>query len=167
LRVGISVRRAKLADLQEITRIYNHAVLNSTSTFDIEPITAEDRIEWFSQHSDEYPLLVAEVDGCVAGWASIRAYGNRAAYRFTVEDAVYVGVDYQGRGVGSKLLKEIVSLAKKLEYHVVLALIVGGNEASERLHVRQGFEHVGTLREVGVKFGRRLDVLIYEKLLTD
>jgi len=152
-------------DVGDLTRIYNSAILNTTATFDIVPKTVEERIGWFESHSDDYPLLVADLDGRAVGWAEIRPYGTRAAYRHTVENAVYVDERYQGRGIGAALLEALLEAAKKRNHHAVIALIVGGNEASERLHIRHGFELVGCMREVGRKFDRWLDVLVYEKIL--
>lgn len=84
------IRRAAAEDIPDLMRIYNHAILNSTATFDIVPKTLEDRTAWFASHSDDCPLLVAELDGKAVGWADIRPYGARAAYRNTVENAIYV-----------------------------------------------------------------------------
>ena len=161
----MTIRRAREEDLPEITRIYNYAVTNTTSTFDVEPKTLEDRRAWLAQHNDDHPVLVAEVDGKVAGWGSLRQFGTRTAYRYSVEDAVYVDCDYQGRGIGKALLEQLLQLARENAYHAVLALVVGGNEASVRLHERFGFRLVGVMQEVGRKFDTWLDVLIYEKLL--
>ncbi|MCE5199767.1 MAG: N-acetyltransferase family protein [Armatimonadota bacterium] len=162
---GIIIRRANEADVTDITRIYNYAILNTTATFDIEPKTIEDRMQWFHRYGDEYPLIVATVDGKVAGWALIRPFGQRKAYRYTVENAVYVDCDYQGKGVGTALLSELISLATDKEYHVILALIVGGNESSIKLHEKFGFEQAGVMREVGCKFDRWLDIIILQKIL--
>lgn len=161
----VMIRHAVRADVPEIARIYNHAILNTTATFDTEPKTLEERSQWFENHSHAYPLIVATIDGAIAGWASLRPFGTRLAYRFTVENAIYVDVGYQGRGVGSALMNRLVELAEELGYHVIIALIVGGNEGSEKLHVKHGFTHVGTMREVGYKFDRWLDVLTYELVL--
>lgn len=159
------IRKATIEDVPEITHIYNHAILNTTATFDIQPKTRQDRLEWFEKHGDGSPLLVGEIDGKVAGWADYRPFGTRAAYRFTVENAVYVDDNYRGRGVGMALMNEILKIAVDKGFHAIVALIVQGNEASERLHSKLGFELVGTMHEVGYKFDQWLDVLIYEKIL--
>ena len=159
------IRRAAEPDVGEIARIYNEAILNTTATFDIEPKTLEDRLEWFRDRTDDYPVIVATVEGKVAGWAEIKPFGTRRAYRYTVENAVYVGPEYQGKGIGSALLEELVEIASGKEFHVILALIVAGNECSVRLHAKLGFEQVGVMREVGRKFDRWLDLLVFEKTL--
>lgn len=159
------IRRATEADIPAITRIYNYAVQHTTATFDMEPKSLEDRTQWFHSHSDAFPLIVAEEEGEVTGWASLHLFGERKAYRHTVENAVYIDCDHQGRGIGTALLQELIRLAREQGHHAVLALIVAGNDASERLHRRLGFEQVGAMREVGRKFDRWLDILVYEKIL--
>jgi L-amino acid N-acyltransferase YncA len=160
------VRRAVESDVGEITRIYNDAILNTTATFDMEPKTLDDRLDWFRDRTDDYPVIVATVEGKVAGWAEIKPFGTRRAYRYTVENAVYVDLECQGKGIGSALLGELVEIASDKGFHVILALIVAGNECSVRLHARLGFEQVGVMREVGRKFDRWLDLLVFEKTLS-
>jgi L-amino acid N-acyltransferase YncA len=160
------VRRAVESDVGEITRIYNDAILNTTATFDMEPKTLDDRLDWFRDRTDDYPVIVATVEDKVAGWAEIKPFGTRGAYRYTVENAVYVDPEYQGKGIGSALLGELVEIASDKGFHVILALIVAGNECSVRLHAKLDFEQVGVMREVGRKFDRWLDLLVFEKTLS-
>ena len=103
--------------------------------------------------------------GEVAGFASLSPYRDRPAYRTTVEDSIYVHRDHRGAGVGRALLAEIVDVAAARGFHTVIARIVGGHDASIRLHRSLGFDHVGIEREVGRKFGRWLDVVVMQKLL--
>ena len=161
----ITIRRARREDVPQIMDIYNYAIINTTSTFDTEPKTLENRLKWFAVFNEQYPLLVAVIDKEVVGWGSIRSFGTRNAYRYTVENAIYIKPDYQGKGIGSRLLYALITIAQQKKYHAILALIVGGNEASERLHLKFGFEQVGVMREVGRKFDRWLDILIFEKIL--
>jgi len=161
----VLVRPATSEDLPEVARIYNHAILNTTSTFDTEPKTVERWRDVFVKHTDAYPLLVAEAGGRVVGWGALRPSVDRPAARFTVENAVYVDPDCQGRGIGSALLGQIVERARANGYHAVVGMVVAGNEASERLHLKLGFQQVGFMREVGWKFGRWLDLIVFEKLL--
>ena len=161
----ITIRRARREDVPQIMDIYNYAILNTTSTFDTEPKTLENRLKWFAEYNEQYPLLVAVIDTEVVGWGSIRSFGTRNAYRYTVENAIYIKYDYQGKGIGSKLLSELITIAQERKYHAILALVVGGNDASERLHRKFGFEQVGVMREVGRKFDRWLDIIIFEKIL--
>jgi len=161
----VLVRPAREDDLPDIVRIYNDAILTTTSTFDTEPKTADQWYDMLVKHTDAYPLLVAESDGRVAGWGALRPAVDRPAARFTVENAVYVDPDRQGRGIGSALLTELVERARANGYHAVVAMVVAGNEASARLHLKLGFEQVGLMREIGWKFGRWLDLIVFEKLL--
>jgi len=163
--VDITIRRAIPEDVPAITRIYNYAIENTTATFDIQPKTLEERQRWFTEHTDEYPLIVAITDDTVVGWAEIKPFGTRRAYRYTVENAIYIDCDYQGKGIGTALLGELIDLASRREYHVILALIVGGNESSLRLHYKFGFELVGVMHEVGRKFDKWLDIITLQKTL--
>lgn len=165
MREEIIIRRAVEDDVEDITRIYNYAILNTTATFDMEPKSVEDRVQWFRRHSDAYPVFVVEWAGKVVGWASLSPYGERRAFRYTVENAVYIDCDYQGRGAGSALMQALMSAAQEAGYHAVIALIVGANESSARLHEKFGFVFVGRMREVGRKFDEWLDLLVYERIL--
>ena len=162
---GLIIRRAAQADLEDIRRIYNHAILRTTATFNTEPKTLEDWEQTYAQQTERYPLLVAAVDGKVAGWALIRPYGHRQAYEHSVENAIYLDDDYQGRGIGSALLGELIGMARELGFHTVLALIVAGNDASVKLHEKHGYAQVGVLREVGRKFDRWLDIVVMQRML--
>ncbi len=159
------IRGAVEHDVPEIARIYNHAITNTTATFDIEPKTIQDRLRWFSDRTDDYPVIVATIDGKVAGWAEIKPFGTRRAYRHTVENAVYVDPEYQARGIGSALLGRLIEIAREKGFHAILALVVAGNECSARLHTKLGFEQVGVMREVGRKFENWLDLIVFEKML--
>jgi L-amino acid N-acyltransferase YncA len=161
----INIRRACLADLPRLTEIYNYAILNTTATFDLEPQTVEERKIWFGQHGERYPLIVAEEDGEVMGYCGILPYRSKPAYARTVEISVYVHPDAHGRGIGSRLMEEMICIARELGYHVIVAGITGGNEASFRLHRRFGFQCTGILREVGHKFGEWQDVHFYQLIL--
>lgn len=163
---SVVIRRACKEDVPDITQIYNYAILNTTATFDIEPKTLEDRLLWFESHNEKTPIVVAAMDDKVVGWGDIRPFGERAAYRYTLENAVYVDCDYQGMGIGTLLLESLVDIAKSNGYHSILALIVGGNDASVHIHEKQGFEHAGFLHEVGRKFDKWLDLHILEKILS-
>lgn len=161
----ITIRSAAADDIPAITRIYNHAILHTNATFDTEPKSIDERTEWFNAHRDAFPVVVAECEGRVVGWASLSPYRTRAAYRFTVENAIYIDQDSQGRGAGSLLLDRLLLLAKDLGYHVMLAVITGGNDVSIRLHRRFGFAEVGVLHEVGWKADQWLDVVFMQRMI--
>jgi phosphinothricin acetyltransferase len=160
----VTIRPAREEDIPTITEIYNDAIRNTTATFDIIEKTVEDRRKWLAEHGEKHPVIVAVMDGKVAGWGSLSPYAERPGWRFTVENAVYVSPQYQGRGIGRRLLEELSRLAETLGYHAIIAQVVGGNEGSLRLHERCGFKTVGVLKEVGNKFGKWLDVIVMEKL---
>jgi L-amino acid N-acyltransferase len=164
--VALHVRPAAVTDAEAIRSIYNPEVLESTVTFDLVPRSLEDQREWLRARSGAHAVLVAvDTDGEVVGYGSLSAYKDRAAYSTTVEDSVYVRRDRQGAGVGRLLLGELLGVATAHGFHAVMARIVGGHDASIRLHAALGFEIVGTEREVGRKFGRWLDVVVMQRLL--
>lgn len=159
----MEVRPATREDLGAINDIYNFYVLTSTATFDTEPRPLEEGHRWFEEHATRYPVLVAEADGEVVGWASLSRFHSRPAYGSTVEDSVYVRDERRGSGIGTQLLDRLLEEARKRAYHSVMALIGdSGNEASIRLHARLGFQPVGVEREVGYKFNRWLDVVLMQ-----
>lgn len=159
------IRAASLADLDAITDIYNEAVLNTTATFDTEPKTVSQQREWFDQHSPRFPLLVAELGGVVVGWASLSRWSDRCAYAETAEASVYVHKDYRHRGIGKALLHALLMAGKGVGLHTVIARIAEGNEVSLRLFDSCGFARIGVMRQVGLKFGRRLDVHLLQLML--
>jgi len=160
----ITIRTAERADVAKLLDIYNYEVLNGVATFDLQPKTLEERMVWFEEHNiKNHPLIVAEVEGEVAGYASLSPYRTKEAYVSTVELSVYVDADFRGRGVATALMEAIIKLARDDERtHMVVSVITHGNEASEKLHKKFGFDFSGTLHEVGVKFGRYLDIDNFE-----
>lgn len=159
-----SIRLAQSADLPAITEIYNEAIRTTTATFDIELKTEAEQRRWFEAHGPTHPILVAEVDGGVVGWASLSQWSDRRAYDETAETSAYVKDGYRGRGIGRKLMEAIVAEAQRLGFHSLIARIAEGSDASMKLSESLGFRLVGTLKEVGRKFGRLLDVCIYQKV---
>lgn len=175
----VDVRRATRADLQRITEIYNQAILHTTATFDTDPKTTEQMEQWFGHHDDEHPVTVATVRHrapralpdadrqTVIGWASISAWSDRCAYSRTAELSLYVDEQFHGRGAGRALFERMLDDAPKLGFHTLISRIAGENDVSIHLHERFGFEHIGTMREVGMKFGRLLDVHLYQLIFAD
>ncbi len=159
------LRPAELGDAEAIRQIYNAEVTGSTVTFDLVPRSLEEQREWLSARTGAHAVIVAEVGGEVVGFASLSPYRNRAAYRTTVEDSVYVRSDQRGAGVGRALLAELVRLATSHGFHTMIAHIAGGQDASVALHRSVGFEVVGTEREVGRKFRTWLDATIMQRML--
>ncbi len=162
----MQLRLATLDDAAAIREIYNHEVTGSTATFDLVPRSLEEQRAWQAARSGAHAVLVATDDGTVCGFGSLSPWRDRPAYATTVEDSVYVHRDHQGQGVGKAILSELLATATAHGFHACMARIVGGHEASIALHASCAFEVVGTEREVGRKFGRWLDVVLMERLLT-
>ena len=162
----VTIRRAQLSDAKAVAEIYNEAILTTTATFDTEPKSVEDREQWLRSHDERHPVLVATVDGRVVGWASLTVWSDRPAYADTAETSFYVHSTHRGRGIGRKLKAAIIEEARRLGYHTLIARVTEGSEESLHLNADAGFVLVGTLKEVGRKFGRLLDVHILQKMLT-
>ena len=160
----MQIRPATAEDLPAINDIYSEAVTNSTASFDLVPPGLADRRKWFAEHGSLHPVLVAEVAGEVVDWAALSRWNRKPAYDRTAEDSVYVAHTHRGQGMGRALLEAVLAAGATAGLHAVVALIAGGNAASIRLHESLGFERVGTMREVGVKFGEYHDVHILQKL---
>ncbi|APV44807.1 phosphinothricin acetyltransferase [Dehalogenimonas formicexedens] len=159
----VSIRLAKTDDLQAINEIYNHYVLASTCTYQEKTETIEARKKWFEHHAPEtYPVVVAEQAGAVVGWGSLSPYHTRYAYRFTVENSVYIHHEYLRQGIGTAILKDLIDRARKIGYHAIIAAIDGSQASSIDLHRKFGFTEVGHFHEVGFKFGTWLDVVYLE-----
>lgn len=159
------IRDATIHDLPAMLTIYNEAIRNLTATFDLEEQTLEERKLWFDKYGGSRPLIVAEVDGQVAGYSSLSMFREKKAYEKTTELSLYISPDFRGRGIGKALMEAILELAREHGYHSVIGGITGGNEVSIKLHKQFGFEFVGNFREVGFKFGEWQDVHFYQLIL--
>jgi phosphinothricin acetyltransferase len=163
----VLLRPATVADAAAIAAIYNHEVENTTATFDLVPRTIDDQREWLRARGGAFAAVVAELDGEVAGFASLSPYKERAAYRSSVENSVYVRRDRHGLGIGRRLMEHLLDVATASGFHAVMARIEASSTASRRLHEACGFQLVGIEREIGRKFGRWLDVALMQCLLTE
>jgi phosphinothricin acetyltransferase len=159
-----TVRSGTLADLPRIVEIYNHYVVHTPITFDVEPVSVEQRRGWFSEHSasGRYRLLVAEASGAVVGYAGTHRFRPRAAYDCTVETTVYCDPNWTRRGVGTALYRALFDAIRDEDITSYIAGVTLPNDASVELHARFGFQHVGTMRRVGRKFGTYWDVGWYQ-----
>ena len=158
----LTIKQATLQDLDAITEIYNQAIINTVATFDTNPKTLEEQKDWFSRHGPKYPILVAQQDGLVVGWASLSMWSDRCAYSDTAEVSLYVKEDHQGKGIGRKLSEAIIQAGQNAGLHTVIARIVEGNETSIHIAESLGFRHIGIMKEVGQKFGKLLDVYLMQ-----
>ena len=160
----LKIRHATLEDLQDITEIYNEAIRKTVATFDTQPKSLEEQKKWFIEHGSKNPIIVAEQNGAIVGWAALSKYSTKCAYSDTAEISLYVREDKQGKGIGQMLIEEIVKEGKNVGLHALIARITEGNQISIHLHESVGFKHVGVLKEVGLKFGKRLDVYLMGKI---
>lgn len=158
----IHVRDATEADLPAVAEIYAYETVHTYSTFETEerPLQA-----WRHKLHGHYPFLVAEDDGAVLGYAYASEFRDRPAYHRTVETSVYVHREARGRRVGSDLYAALLARLADAGFHTALALIALPNDPSVRLHERAGFTHAGTMREVGDKQDRMIDVGVYQWML--
>lgn len=164
----IRVRPAETSDAEAIAEIYGHYVRSSTATFELEPPTAEEiRLRMKAIAEKGLPWLVAEREGRVVGYAYAGPYRPRAAYRFTLENSVYIDQQAAGQGIGRLLMEELLERCSQWGARQMVAVIGGGdkNAASVRLHERLGFVRVGVLQGVGWKFDRALDSLLMQRSL--
>ncbi|MFF4894984.1 GNAT family N-acetyltransferase [Streptomyces sp. NPDC001068] len=157
---AVVIRPARPGDAEAVRAIRNDAIEHSTALWTSTPQTPAEGAAWLASHLTRGSALVAEVAGEVAGFAVYGPWRELDGYRHTVEDSVYVRAERHGLGVGSALLGALITAAREAGHHVMIAGIEAENTASVRLHGRFGFEHAGTVREVGVKFGRRLDLTL-------
>ena len=160
---SVTIRPAHSDDLPRLTEIYNHYVVNTPTTFDLEPFTVEQRADWFARYgtSGRYRLLVAESNGAVLGYTSSSPFHARHAYDTTVETTILCAPEAVGRGLGRMLYDALFEALRGEDVHLVLALITLPNDASCALHERYGFTVATVLREVGRKFEQYWDVAWY------
>ncbi|MDR0279401.1 MAG: GNAT family N-acetyltransferase [Paucimonas sp.] len=163
----LTLRDAVPADLPGIRDIYNDAVLNTTAIWNEQPVDLANRQAWFDGRAAQgYPIIVA-VDGGgeVVGYASFGDWRAFEGFRHTVEHSVYIRADQRGNGLGPKLMEALIVRARQGGKHVMVAAIESGNGASIRLHERLGFKVTGEMPQVGVKFGRWLDLTFMQLVL--
>ena len=164
---AVSIRPATPTDVPAITRIYAHAVKHGTASFELEP---PDEAEMARRQrtlvDGGYPYIVAEIDGTLAGYAYAGPYRPRPAYRFSVEDSIYVDPSAQRRGVGRVLLEHLIEECERRGFRQMIAVIGDSAQApSIELHRALGFRMIGAVENVGYKFGRWLDSVSMQRAL--
>jgi len=163
---NVTVRIADSNDAEAIADIYNYEVENTTATFDLVRRTIDAQREWLAARTGAFSAIVAhDTEHGVIGFAALSTYRDRAGYRTTVENSVYVRRDHQRRGVGRLLLGSLVELARDSGFHTIIARIDSQSHGSLALHRSLGFTEIGVEREIGRKFGRWLDSVIMQKML--
>lgn len=163
-----TVRDATLADLPSVREIYNHYVMNSTVTFDEKPMTnAEMRKKYEKVTGKKMPFIVAENPaGQILGYANVYPWKEKAAYRYTVENSIYLGPAATGRGLGTALLSELIERSRAAGLKEIIAVIADrGAEASIAIHQKFGFVEIGHMGKVGYKFDRWLGTVLMQKSL--
>lgn len=163
----IILTKGKREDLKEIQAIYNSAVLHTTATFDWNVRDDAGMIEWFKKFEEKFPLLVAKADNHVIGYCTLAPFREKDGYRYTEEVSIYVDESHRKKGIATKLLKEIIEIAKERKVLSIIACISEGNEGSVLLHKKFGFVHVGTFPKIGFKFDTFHDALFYQKEISE
>jgi phosphinothricin acetyltransferase len=164
LMTSLEIRPAAVADLPSVTRIYEHAVRHGTATFElIPPDLAEMRRRFDALMDGGFPYLVALLEGSVAGYAYAGPYRPRPAYRFTVENSVYLEPAIHRRGIGLQLMQRLIAECETRGFRQMIAVIGdSANAGSIGVHTRCGFQMIGTHPSVGLKFGRWLDTVMMQ-----
>ena len=151
----------------QILSIFNYAIAHSTALYDYKPRSEEMIRAWFEAKANgNFPVIGVEDEGGeLMGFASFGSFRAWPAYKYSVEHSVYVDARFRGRGLGRRLLEEVIAAARAQDYHVLIGAIDANNEPSIALHTRLGFTHCGTISQVGFKFGRWLDLAFYQLIL--
>lgn len=163
----LSIRPATANDILRITDIYNDAILSTTATFDTETKTVEERMQWFLNHDEKHPVIVAEIDSKVIGFASLSKWSDRCAYDGTAEVSVYIDRNHRGKGVGKRMVEVIALEGERAGLTNLISRITEGNLSSIHIHEQLGFEHIGVMKKAGKKFDRFLDVHLMQKLINN
>ena len=162
----IIIRQATEKDLTGILEIYNDAIVTTTAVYDYQPHTIEMRKKWFEEKvKNNIPVLVAECNNQVAGFASYGPFRAWAAYKYSIEHSVYVRPRFRRQGIAKKLLNELIEAAKQKEIHTIIGGIDAANLISIHLHKQFGFEQIADFKDVGYKFGKWLDLKFYQLIL--
>lgn len=159
------IRTVKPEDAAAIAAIYNEYVLHTTISFETEAVSEDEMRERIMRFSADYPYIVEESDGVVRGYCYAHPWKDRAAYCRSWESTIYLHPDCTGRGIGKRLMQELIARCRAAGCHSLIACITGENNTSCTFHRQLGFCGVSRFREVGFKFGRYLDVVDYQLIL--
>ncbi|WP_317367579.1 N-acetyltransferase family protein [uncultured Tyzzerella sp.] len=160
------IKNAEKNHLQQINEITNYSIINTNFNFNFEPKTLEDTKKWYYEHIEKnFPIIVCLMDNKVVGWASLSTFRDYRGYDKTVEVSVYVRNNYKRMGIGSLLLQKIEDEAKNRNFHAIVSVITGGNDASINLHKKFGYEVKCTFEQIGYKNNLYLDVIFLYKIL--
>ncbi|WP_456276256.1 arsinothricin resistance N-acetyltransferase ArsN1 family A [Bacillus sp. AK128] len=159
------VREATINDLPTILKIYNQGIEDRIATLETELKDDQYMLNWFLQHGERYKVMVAEIDGHIAGWASLNPYNMREAYRGVADLSVYISRESRAKGVGTQLLDEIEKQACEQNFHKMILFTFPYNRLGQGLYRKRGFREVGVFRNQGILDGEYVDVMAMEKLL--
>lgn len=163
VHTGVPVRAATRADVPAILEIYNHAVIHTTASYDLEPVSLESRLDWYDHKVQEgWPVLVSVNGDDVTGWATFGSFREKPGYRYTAEHSVYVRHDCRGEGVGQALMAAVIAEARTRGLHTLIGGVDADNAGSLAFHEGLGFTRVAHFRQVGHKFGRWLDLVFLQ-----
>lgn len=161
----MEIRKITDGDIRACLDIYNYYIENTTITFEEKALTEEEFCERVLRIKKDYPYIVCVSDGKTIGYAYLDKYSERSAYRFTADLSIYVDKDFRHAGIGAELYHGIEKLAKEMGIKNIISVITSENGASVAFHEKLGFEHVGSISDVGFKFGKWLGVDFYRKKL--
>ncbi|MDV6374918.1 GNAT family N-acetyltransferase [Deinococcus arenicola] len=160
------VRPATVADIPATLEIYNHAVLHTTASYDLEAVSLETRLAWFDhKQAGGWPVLVLEQGDEVVGWATYGPFRDKPGYAATVEHSVYIRDGLRGAGLGRMLMLALIADATARDFHIMVGGVDAENADSLAFHARSGFVQVAHFRQVGRKFGRWLDLAFLQRVL--
>lgn len=160
------IRNVEITDASSLEKIYNYYVEHSIATFEERVIPSKTMMMRIVRlRSDNYPFVVFVEDEKILGYAYVSEWNVRTAYRYTSEVSVYVDKDHTGKGIGEKMLREVVKQAKEQHVHSLIAVIAMPNDASCKMHQKLGFRQVGRLKEVGLKLKKLIDVEYWQIIL--
>jgi L-amino acid N-acyltransferase YncA len=162
---SLSMRRASRGDREAIRAIYNDGIEDRVATLDLDPKSAQEMAQWWSQHDDRYVVLTASDANAIVGWASLNPFSQRCAHAQIADLSVYVARAHRGKGVGFALLTHLASAAQRNGFRKIVLHALDRNEHGKRLYRKAGFRDVGIFREHGILDGRYVDVIVMERLL--
>ncbi|MXN90351.1 GNAT family N-acetyltransferase [Flavobacterium sp. Sd200] len=164
--MDIKILPAATHHLPGILDIVNHAILHTTAVYDYDPKTPADIETWLNdKQAAQWPVIVAELNGEVLGYASYGTFRFKEGFKYTVEHSVYVSNQHTGMGIGYKLMEELITIAKKKGLHTMIGCIDADNKGSIDFHKKFGFTEAGILTQSGYKFNRWLDLLFMQLML--
>jgi L-amino acid N-acyltransferase len=163
---GVQVVPATREHNEAMREIYNDEVRRSLATMDIEPRTVLEQGQWFAEHHERWPILVALLDGEVVGYGALSPYHPHPGYRHTAEDSVYVAETFRGKGVGKLLLHHLLLAAQERGFHTVVARLVADDDPARALHERFDFRRVSYEYQVARKFDQWLDMAVMQVMIT-